>query len=174
MTRESPFCKRDEIADSPTHLSQAFLTQGRHTHLLGSVWCFRNHGLVGQAQLFQHGLNLPTPPAVGRRVQYDDGLSQLVPTNGERSFGGDVMATERTDEGRRHQRQDGAPSGGGTQGGGNADSGPPQPDMMPGLWMSWMERYFETPRPSPPRHPEFDIKKSMLKSLGTLSYSLEI
>src|SRR5271157_2785950 len=32
----------------------------------------------------------------------------------------------------------------------------------------------ETPRPSPPRHPEFDIKKSMLKSLGTLSYSLEI
>src|SRR5271157_3419337 len=24
--------------------------------------------------------------------------------------------------------------------------------------------YYETPRPSPPRHPEFDIKKSMLKS----------
>src|SRR5271157_3249852 len=23
MTRESPFCKRDEIADSPTHLSRA-------------------------------------------------------------------------------------------------------------------------------------------------------
>src|SRR5271157_2941448 len=27
MTRESPFCKRDEIADSPTHLSRAFLAQ---------------------------------------------------------------------------------------------------------------------------------------------------
>ena len=44
------------------------------------------------------------------------------------------MATERTDE------------GGGTQGGGNTDSGPPQPDMMPGLWMSWMERYFGAAR----------------------------
>ncbi|MBV8312761.1 MAG: hypothetical protein JO344_20445, partial [Planctomycetaceae bacterium] len=56
------------------------------------------------------------------------------------------MATKRTDEGRRHQRQDGAPSGGGTQGGGNADSGPPQPDMLPGLWMPWMERYFGAAR----------------------------
>jgi len=56
------------------------------------------------------------------------------------------MATERTDEERRHQRQDGVPSGGGTQGGGNTDSGPPQPDMMPGLWMSWMERYFGAAR----------------------------
>ena len=56
------------------------------------------------------------------------------------------MATERTDEGRPHQRQDGVPSGGGTQGGGNADSGPPQPDMMPGLWTSWMERYFGAAR----------------------------
>src|SRR5208283_5752537 len=27
MTRESPFCKRDEIADSPTHLSRAFLAR---------------------------------------------------------------------------------------------------------------------------------------------------
>src|SRR5271157_776631 len=27
MTRESPFCKRDEIADSPTHLSPAFLAR---------------------------------------------------------------------------------------------------------------------------------------------------
>src|SRR5271166_3123035 len=96
--------------------------------------------------LFQRGLNLPTPPAVGRRVQYDYGLSQLVPTNGERRFGGDLMATKRTDEGRRHQRQDGAPSGGGTQGGGNADSGPPQPDMLPGLWMPWIERYFGAAR----------------------------
>src|SRR5208337_4772070 len=29
MTRESPFCKRDEIADSPTHLSRAFLARCR-------------------------------------------------------------------------------------------------------------------------------------------------
>src|SRR5208283_1728380 len=29
MTRESPFCKRDEIADSPTHLSRAFLARGQ-------------------------------------------------------------------------------------------------------------------------------------------------
>ena len=27
MTRESPSCKRDEIADSPTHLSRAFLAR---------------------------------------------------------------------------------------------------------------------------------------------------
>src|SRR5208282_4731369 len=27
MTRESPFCKRDEIADSLTHLSRAFLAR---------------------------------------------------------------------------------------------------------------------------------------------------
>jgi poly[(R)-3-hydroxyalkanoate] polymerase subunit PhaC len=52
------------------------------------------------------------------------------------------MATERTDEGRRQQmlRQDEVPSGGGTQGSGDADSGPPQPDLMLGLWVSWMER----------------------------------
>src|SRR5271157_4378021 len=30
MTRESPFCKRDEIADSPTHLSRAFLARCRY------------------------------------------------------------------------------------------------------------------------------------------------
>ena len=58
------------------------------------------------------------------------------------------MATERTNEERRQQmlRQDEVPSGGGTQGSGDADSGPPQPDMMPGLWMSWMERYFGAAR----------------------------
>ena len=58
------------------------------------------------------------------------------------------MATERTDEGGRQQmpRQDEVPSRGGTQGGGDADSGPPQPDMMLGLWVSWMERNFAAAR----------------------------
>ncbi|MBV8611943.1 MAG: class I poly(R)-hydroxyalkanoic acid synthase [Singulisphaera sp.] len=58
------------------------------------------------------------------------------------------MATERTDEGRRQPmpRQDEAPSGGGKQGGGAADSSPPQPDMMLGVWVSWMERNFAAAR----------------------------
>ena len=58
------------------------------------------------------------------------------------------MATERTNEGRRQQmlRQDEVPSGGGTQGSSDADSGPPQPGMMLGLWMPWMERYFGAAR----------------------------
>jgi len=58
------------------------------------------------------------------------------------------MATERTNEERRQQllRQDEVASGGGTQGSSDADSGPPQPDMMLGLWMPWMERYFGAAR----------------------------
>ena len=58
------------------------------------------------------------------------------------------MATERTDEGGRQSmpRQDQVPSRGRTQGGGAADSGPPQPEMMLGLWASWMERNFGTAR----------------------------
>ena len=58
------------------------------------------------------------------------------------------MAIEKTNEGRRQQmlRQDEVPSGGGTQGSSDADSGPPQPDMMLGLWMPWMERYFGAAR----------------------------
>ena len=58
------------------------------------------------------------------------------------------MATERTNEERRQQllRQDEVPSGGGTQGSSDADSGPPPPDMMLGLWMPWMERYFGAAR----------------------------
>ncbi|MGA8348731.1 MAG: alpha/beta fold hydrolase, partial [Isosphaeraceae bacterium] len=43
-------------------------------------------------------------------------------------------------------RQDEVASGGGTQGSSDADSGPPQPDMMLGLWMPWMERYFGAAR----------------------------
>jgi len=43
-------------------------------------------------------------------------------------------------------RQDEVPSGGGTQGSSDADSGPPRPDMMLGPWMPWMERYFGAAR----------------------------
>src|SRR4051812_15343540 len=59
-------------------------------------------------------------------------------------FGEDVMATEKTDEVRR--QKDEVPSGVGTQRSGGADSGPPPSDMMSGLWVSWMNRYFGAAR----------------------------
>jgi len=54
------------------------------------------------------------------------------------------MAIEKTDEGRR--QQDEVPSGVGTRRSGGADSGPPPSDMMSGLWVSWMNRYFGAAR----------------------------
>ena len=57
------------------------------------------------------------------------------------------MAAKRTDK-RRQQKlqQDEVPSEGETQGSGDADSGPPRPDMMLGLWASWMEQNFGAAR----------------------------
>ena len=51
------------------------------------------------------------------------------------------MAAKRTEKRRQKElQQDEVPSQGRTQGSGDADSGPPRPDLMVGLWMSWLEQ----------------------------------
>ena len=59
----------------------------------------------------------------------------------EQRLEGDVMASERTDQGPSNPKQDVVPSGGASRGRGAADFGQSL-EMMSGLWTSWMERYF--------------------------------
>jgi polyhydroxyalkanoate synthase len=57
------------------------------------------------------------------------------------------MAAKRTEEGRQpEQQQDKVSSDGQMRGSSDADSGPPRPDLMLNLWVSWLEKYFGAAR----------------------------